>query len=64
MSQPDLKNLNLMFIFCQMNYCSNLFTGLLKTSIREVQLIQNAAAHILTHSRKVEHDTQALKSLQ
>ena len=35
----------------------------LKKSIRQLQLIQNAAARVLTKTKKVDHITQVLRSL-
>ena len=37
--------------------------GLTKKYIRKLQLIQNAAARVLTNNKKVDHITPVLKSL-
>uniref|UniRef100_A0A3B5R938 Reverse transcriptase domain-containing protein n=1 Tax=Xiphophorus maculatus TaxID=8083 RepID=A0A3B5R938_XIPMA len=63
MSQPDLEKLIHAFIFSRIDYCNSVFTGLSNKSIKQVQLIQNAAARVLTKTRKIEHITPVLKSL-
>ena len=49
MSQQDLEKLA--FIFSRLDYCNGVFTGLTKTYIRKLQLIQNAAARVLTNTK-------------
>ncbi len=44
-------------------YCTGLLAGLPKKTIRQLHLIQNAAAMILTRTRKSEHITPVLRSL-
>ena len=63
MSQQDLEKLVHAFIFSRLDYCNGVFTGLPKKSIRQLQLIQNAAARVLTKTKKVDHITPVLKSL-
>ena len=51
------------FVTNHLDYCNSLFSGLPKTSINRLQLIQNTAARILTKSRKYDHITPVLASL-
>ncbi len=52
-----------LFITSRVDYCNGFFTSLPKKSIRQLQLIQNTAARILTRTRTSEHITPVLRSL-
>ena len=63
LSKGDLEKLVHAFISSRLDYCNGVFTGLSKKSIRQLQLIQNAAARVLTNTRKMDHITPVLRSL-
>ena len=63
MSKHDLEKLIHAFVSSRLDYCNGLLTGLSKGAVRKLQLIQNAAARVLTKTKKFEHITPILKSL-
>ncbi|XP_071398588.1 deoxynucleoside triphosphate triphosphohydrolase SAMHD1-like isoform X2 [Centroberyx affinis] len=63
LTQKDAEILTHAFITSCLDYCNSLFTGLPKKSIRKLQLVQNAAARVLTKTKKMDHITPLLKTL-
>lgn len=59
----DLEKLIHAFISSRVDYCNGLFTGLPKKTIKSLQIIQNAAARLLTRTKRKDHITPILKSL-
>ena len=51
------------FVTSRLDYCNALFTGLPKKAINQLQTIQNAAARVLTKTKKRAHIKPVLKSL-
>ncbi len=51
------------FISTRLDYCNSLYVGLPLSSISRLQIVQNAAAHLFTGSRKRDHITPILCTL-
>lgn len=62
-SQSELEQIIHAFISSRLDYCNSLFTCLSKSSLDHLQLIQNAAARLLTRSSRTTHITPILSSL-
>ena len=63
MLKHDLEKIMHALMTSRIDYCNSLFTGLPKKTIKQLQLIQNAAARVLTKTRKFDHITPILRSL-
>ena len=62
-SKLDLERLILAFVSSRLDYCNGLLTLLSKRAVRQLQYIQNAAARVLTRTRKYDHISLVLRSL-
>lgn len=51
------------FVTNRLDYCNALYVGLDEKLLHRLQLVQNAAARLLTGTKKREHITPVLKSL-
>jgi len=52
------------FIFSRLDYCNSLYAGTSHSAMSRLQLVQNAAARLLTGAKKRNHITPILRSLQ
>ncbi len=59
---PDAEKLVHAFMTSRLDYCKSLLGGP-TSSINKLQVVQNAAARVLTRSRKYDHITPILQSL-
>ncbi len=59
----DAEKLVHAFITSRLDYCNALLGGCPASSINKLQIAQNAAARVLTRSRKYDHITPILQSL-
>ena len=63
LSQDDAGRLTHAFITSRVDYCNALLTGVPKKVINKLRLVQNAAARVLTNTKKFDQITPVLKSL-
>ncbi len=59
----DAEKLVHAFMTSRLDYCNALLGGCPASSINKLQIVQNAAARVLTRSRKYDHITPVLQSL-
>ncbi len=52
------------FVTSRLDYCNSLYYGINQSSMERLQLVQNAAARILTGTRTFQHITPILSTLQ
>ncbi len=63
LSVSDAEKLVHAFMTSRLDYCNALLGGCSASSINKLQIVQNAAARVLTRSRKYDHITPILQSL-
>ncbi|KAI3356418.1 hypothetical protein L3Q82_017633 [Scortum barcoo] len=63
LSQSDAEKLIHAFVSSRLDYCNSLLSGCPNKSLKTLQLVQNAAARVLTRTRKRDHITPVLASL-
>lgn len=59
----DFERVMHMFITVRLDYCNSLYVGLNQASLQRLQLVQNAAARLLTGTKRHQHITPVLASL-
>ena len=59
----DLEKLIHAFISSRLDYCNSLFSTLSRSSLHRLQLVQNAAARLLTNTFRRAHITPVLAAL-
>ncbi len=62
LSVSDAEKLVHAFMTSRLDYCNALLGGCPASSINKLQIVQNAAARVLTRSRKYDHITPILQS--
>ena len=63
LSQSDAEKLVHAFVTSRLDYCNSILAGCPSTSLNSLQLVQNAAARVLTGARRSDHITPSLASL-
>ena len=63
LSLQDAEKLVHAFITSRLDYCNTLLSGCSSKSLNKLQLVQNAAARVLTRTRKFDHISPVLSNL-
>ena len=59
----NLKTVVNALVYSRLDYCNSLYSGLSQNLIHRLQLVQNAAARLITGTRRFEHITPILAEL-
>ena len=63
LTPSDLRRVVFLLIFSRLDYCNSLYTGLPDSTIHRLQLVQNAAARLVSGTKMREHISPVLISL-
>ncbi len=63
LSFKDCEKVIHAFVFSRLDYCNYLYVGVCQTTLNRLQLLQNAAARLLTGTHKWDHISPILSSL-
>ncbi len=63
LSFKDLETVIHAFITSRLDYCNSLYVGICQRHLSHLQIVQNAAARLLTGMKKRDHITPVLSSL-
>jgi len=63
LSAEATKTLVYAFISSRLDYCNSLLFGICDNLLRRLQVVQNAAARLVTGTRRREHITPVLRQL-
>ncbi len=63
LSPADSEKVIHAFVTSRLEYCNTLYSGISKQNIHRLQLIQDAAARLLTGTRRCKHITPVLVSI-
>ena len=63
LTQKDAEKIVHTFVTSRLDYCNSLLSGSSRKSLKTLQLVQNAAARVLTRTKKREHISPVLASL-
>ncbi|KAK0145058.1 hypothetical protein N1851_016060 [Merluccius polli] len=64
LSRHDLEKATHALIHSRLDYCNALYASVSQSSLSRLQLVRNAAAHLLTNTNRRVHITPVLNSLQ
>ncbi len=63
LSVKKFKQIIHLFVLTRLDYCNSLYYGISQSSIMHLQMVQNAAARLITGRRRFDHISPILISL-